>query len=447
MLPATWLLQVAFVFSGAPAAAMPVVTPLPPMVRSTHTPMVKLSMPKSSKALESHNKQPLVSPAVPQKSISTLTTTKPLNKHHAQAKKQKHATKACSVQSVRKLAAGLIYKTSSGKQLVNLLDIDMSTTHLQVVPVMADNCFDRLEQVRQQAQKVRALAAINANYFKRDGTPLGALIKDGEWIAGPLYQRTALGITADGRVLVDKVGLNGTLSSSNSELTALAIDSINQPRIHGSKLVVYTPRWGKAMHMPYAGILVAVDSNSKVINKATTTLAIPPGGFVLSDKKGSSISKLQIGDLAHISWHATPEPWNNVIQSVSGGPVLLRDGKIVIDCRSEKFPASWSGTGIKARTIVGVTANHHMIMATLEGKHTLYDAARLLQSLGVKEALNLDGGGSTTMIVSGQTVTRNCKGSQRCVSTALAVLDEDSPAAFKQKKEAAPLSKLAAVPH
>jgi hypothetical protein len=81
-------------------------------------------------------------------------------------------------------------------------------------------------------------------------------------------------------------------------------------------------------------------------------------------------------------------------------------------------------------------------MATLEGKHTLYDAAELLQSLGASEALNLDGGGSTTMIVRGQTVTRNRRGSQRCVATALAIVDKQSLLTCRQKTTYVPSCNL-----
>lgn len=432
-LPTSWLLQVAFVFSGTPAAAIPVLAPIPPPIKATQSTLTK-PQPINPRKIQ----QP-TAPTTPAKNHLPLTISEN-KKQPVTADQPKSLHKRLSGLSVRQLTPGLVYRNSRGKQLINVLDLDLSAAHLQVVPVLASNTFDRLEQVKQQAQKVKALAAINANYFKLDGTPLGALVKDGEWIAGPIYQRTAIGITADGRVLVDKVSLIGTLESSNPGVGLLTIGSINQPRIHGSKIVVYTQRWGNVVRMPYAGVLVAVDSNCQVVNKTSKTLAIPQGGFVLSDKKGSLVSRLQVGDVVHISWRVTPEPWGEVVQAVSGGPVLLHNGKIAIDCQSEKFPASWSGTAIKARTVIGVTRNHHIIMATLEGKHTLYDAARLLQSLGAYDALNLDGGGSTTMVVAGQTVTRNRRGPQRCVAAALAILDEHAMSACQQKTTLVPSS-------
>ena len=52
---------------------------------------------------------------------------------------------------------------------------------------------------------------------------------------------------------------------------------------------------------------------------------------------------------------------------------------------------------------------------------TLLEAARLMRALGASEALNLDGGGSTTMVVAGQLVNRPSDGTERAVSDALVV--------------------------
>ena len=64
-------------------------------------------------------------------------------------------------------------------------------------------------------------------------------------------------------------------------------------------------------------------------------------------------------------------------------------------------------------------------MATFEGPHTLFDVAKFFLKLGCTEAMNLDGGGSTTMVVSGATVTRNGTAAQRHVAVALGVFSEE----------------------
>jgi uncharacterized protein YigE (DUF2233 family) len=320
------------------------------------------------------------------------------------------------------LTAGVVHKVHRGAMYINLLDVDLASSNVFVKPVLAGETFSKLDEVRDQAQKVNAIAAVNGNYFKHDGTPLGTLVIDGEWIAGPLYDRTCMGITDDGRVLVDRVKLHGMLETSNPDVKGIWINNVNQPRRHGCRIVAYTRRWGENVNMAYDGTVVAINSHGRVVGKSLKTMGIPAGGFVLTDSKTSPLTHLNVGDLVHLSWHPGPHDWNRVVHAISGGPVLIRNGQLFVDCQSENFRKSWTSNSIKARTAVGVTANRHLLLATIEGPHTLWDVAKFLKKLGAVDAINLDGGGSTTMVIGGNTVTRNQSHFQRRVASSLVVL-------------------------
>ncbi|HEY9869470.1 MAG TPA: hypothetical protein V6D08_09925, partial [Candidatus Obscuribacterales bacterium] len=112
------------------------------------------------------------------------------------------------------IAPGVVHKYYRGALSINVIDIDMVNADVQVRPVLAGYSFPGLQEVRDQVDDLSALAGINANYFKKDGTPLGTLIIDKEWVAGPLYDRVSLGITRSGYVRIDKVNLHGTLETS-----------------------------------------------------------------------------------------------------------------------------------------------------------------------------------------------------------------------------------------
>lgn len=338
----------------------------------------------------------------------------------------------------RTIAPGVVHKVYRGTPYINLLDVDTKHAELHVKPIMAGDTFNRLDEVKDQATRHRAIAAINANYFKKDGTPLGTLLMDGEWVAGPLYDRCSIGLTNDGRILVDNVSLHGTLETSNPEIGNIWVNNVNQPRRTGCKLIVYTRRWGNQVAMHYAGTLVAVDASGRVIDKKTTIMQIPYGGFVLSDSKSGAISKLERGDLVQLNWHPNPSDWTNVVSAVSGGPVLIRDGKLFVNVAGEHFRKNWSGAGITARTAIGVTSDRHLLLVTIEGRHTLYDVAKFLKKLGAVDAMNLDGGGSTTMVVNGATVTRNPSHCERRVASCLAVMPGRAPV-VSQRPPATPL--------
>ncbi len=326
------------------------------------------------------------------------------------------------------LAPGVVHKFVRSPLTINLVDVDMGRSSVKVRAVLAGDSFNRLKDVEDHARETRALAAVNANYFKTDGTPLGTLKIDGEWVSGPIFDRVSLGITQSGFVRIDRLNLHGILTTSREDVPTIWVNNINQPRRTGSRLVAYTRRWGNAVKLPYDGALVAVSPQGEIVDKADRYMEIPWGGYVLSDSKGGSISKLERGDRVYMSWKTNPQSWNDVAQSVSGGPMLLRNGKIVMDLKGEHFRSGWTSSSITHRTACGVTADNHLIMVTVEGPHTLWDVAKMFQKLGCTEAMNLDGGGSTTMVVNGATVTRNAKTSQRRVASTLAIFDLNAAA-------------------
>lgn len=344
--------------------------------------------------------------------------------------------------SSRTLAPGVVYKYYHGALNVNVIDVDMVTAPVQIRPVLAGSTFSHLADVKNHARQCRAIAAVNANYFKKDGTPLGTLVIDGEWVAGPLFDRVSMGITKSGYVRVDRVNLSGILKTSNPGAPSIWVNNINQPRRHGSHLILYTRRWGDSVTMPYRGSLVAVDSSGKVIEKTTSTIAIPYGGFALSDLSSGKINKLHPGDLVKLSWRTKPNEWSDVMQAVSGGPMLIKDGDLYVDLKAEGFRKAWTGRQIKARTACGVTAYNHLLLVTIEGSHTMWDFAKFLHKLGAVEAMNLDGGGSTTMVVNGVTVTRNGSSYQRRVASSLVIVD-DRVAPDTTRKHAGSISPVA----
>lgn len=109
--------------------------------------------------------------------------------------------------------------------------------------------------------------------------------------------------------------------------------------------------------------------------------------------------------------------------AVGGGPVLLQNGKVKITNEEEKM---FTGKGISdkhPRTAMGYTADGHLIILVVQGRFngiaegaTLGQEAHILKSLSCVEALNLDGGGSSCLLINGkETITPSDKGLQRAV--------------------------------
>ena len=119
---------------------------------------------------------------------------------------------------------------------------------------------------------------------------------------------------------------------------------------------------------------------------------------------------------------ATFKKWK-MQTAVAGGPVLIQDGQIKISNNEEQRFAGKQINDKHPRTAMGYTADGHIVVMVVEGRNpgiaegaNLTQLAQFLQSIGCVEALNLDGGGSSTMLVNGkETIKPSDKTGQRPV--------------------------------
>lgn len=109
--------------------------------------------------------------------------------------------------------------------------------------------------------------------------------------------------------------------------------------------------------------------------------------------------------------------------AVGGGPVLLQNGEIKITNDEEMKFAGKAIEDKHPRTAMGYTKNNQLIVMVIQGRFpkiaegaTLTQEAKMLKDLGCVEALNLDGGGSSCMLINGkQTIKPSDKEGQRPV--------------------------------
>jgi hypothetical protein len=160
--------------------------------------------------------------------------------------------------------------------------------------------------------------------------------------------------------------------------------------------------------------------------KCADTRLSMSGGNVLSAPIGGTfdpvIRALVPGEEVVLGWSLG---WPGVMDTIGGNPTLVEDGLIVdknVDGEGwffEKHP----------RTGVGVTDDGTLLLIVVDGRQPDWSVgmklrrfARLFQNLGATWALNLDGGGSTTMYADGRVRNRPSDESERAVSSALLVL-------------------------
>jgi len=132
------------------------------------------------------------------------------------------------------------------------------------------------------------------------------------------------------------------------------------------------------------------------------------------------IRSLVPGEIVTSTWSFG---WAGVADSIGGYPLLLQDGDTVVT-------KCWAPICSRhPRTVIGVDGEGRMLLVVVDGRRRgsvgmdLVQLANLMRRLGAVSALNLDGGGSTTMVVRGKVVNRPSDGHERPRSTAVLILD------------------------
>ena len=126
--------------------------------------------------------------------------------------------------------------------------------------------------------------------------------------------------------------------------------------------------------------------------------------------------------------------YSDLITGVGGGPVLIKNSTIRVTYNEEVL---WGGSGVEdnkkdPRTAVGYTAKKHVIMLVADGRSdksegvTLPELASIMSDLGCVEALNLDGGGSSQLVVGNTFVNTPSDPTPRSVPSILSIVHSNA---------------------
>ena len=134
-----------------------------------------------------------------------------------------------------------------------------------------------------------------------------------------------------------------------------------------------------------------------------------------------------------LAFPAGGTPWI-MEHAIGGSPMLVKDGQVRVTDQEELIDIN--NTTARARSAIGYTAAGIVLLVAAEGDNTpgpagfsLVSFAALLRTLGCVGAINLDGGGSTSLVIGGRTTVRPSDGSERPVISALLLVDPSAPSA------------------
>jgi hypothetical protein len=282
------------------------------------------------------------------------------------------------------------------------------------------------------AAGAKALAAINGDFtFPGNHEAVHPLVEDGELVRSAREMGGAFVLHMDDSV---SIGAPATSASVTEDDTgeSWAISRWNSGDPAQGELAAFTDRGGSVERTPpfscvarlqAVGVVDPTSSYQVETAGCFSGSVGSQGGVVLAARPGTDeaafLTSLTVGETLTVSWSVG---FDDVRDLVGGGPVLLQDGQPTIGTCGQPI------CGRNPRTAVGITADGVLLLVVVDGRHagyssgmTLLELSDFLRSLGAVDATNLDGGGSSTLVVQGDLVNRPSDGAERPVPSAIVV--------------------------
>jgi hypothetical protein len=331
-------------------------------------------------------------------------------------------------------------------------EFEMHSTHASGSALGLSKLSDQLRTVSGGAGK--AVAAVNGDFYQRDrafaGDPRGLQIIDGELISGPTgtssFWMDAAGAPHVGRIEPDfsvtwpngavvKFGLNE--ERTNAAVLFTPAIGASTKTANGFEFVL--ERDGGNAWLPLrigenisARVRETREAGNTPVASNTLVLSIEPA-------MAKTLPAISAGAVLKIST-ATKSDLRGARTALSGGPLLVRDGKAqkidptgLFDARSysarsmsEEHPRSAIGWNEKYFYLVEVDGRQKTSIGM-----TLADLATYMAKLGCTDAMNLDGGGSATLWCNGSVVNKPCDGGERPIANALVITRKSAPASSR----------------
>jgi exopolysaccharide biosynthesis protein len=311
---------------------------------------------------------------------------------------------------------------ATGPWRIHVLAVDPRKVDVRVAH--AYDAAIGLETTAALATRRGALAAINGGYFHMEGLlagdSRGALRIGGRLLSEPDRGRAAVGFFDDDgvvRSVFGRLSFRGEIHLAGGERVPL--DGLNRHR-GPSEIVLYTPNFHRTTLTHSQGAEVVIQKGHiREILIGMGSSVIPSDGMVLSidgERVQGVLSGIRTGEKVSVEADLLPllpDPegsWEKANFIVSGGPLLLWKGRRLEEPEKESISKVFF-LARHPRTAAGVRADGTLLFVTVDGRRpeesvgmSLPELTDLMIALGCVSAINLDGGGSTTMVIDGRIV-------------------------------------------
>ena len=361
--------------------------------------------------------------------------------------------------SARTVVPGVVHRrvvVNSGPWRLNVLEIDLRRSDISIRGVKGNDVFAAREKLTSMVERYKGpgqvVAAVNTDFFdlktgeSENNVVIEGMMSKGVTLSDSPHDKfdarhSQLGIDWKNRAFVERFALDAKLVHAGR---SARLDGINYRPPYPSSIVLFLRNAGDSSppdrtHQNYVYLPVKLVRRKMNEMSFRAAGAIQEGGSASTSTGGVLVANGRRRDelpaIAKrgciISIVADLAPDHGDLRTVVGGwPVIVNDGKSVAeysDIVEGTFPRF---DGRNPRTAAGVSQDGSTLyLVTVDGRRptdagmTLTELAKVMMQLGAHEAMNFDGGGSTTMVIEGKIVNRpSDQAGERPVGSALLIV-------------------------
>lgn len=302
-------------------------------------------------------------------------------------------------------------KVDRGLEKIHFVEFDPKNEHLELQAGTSNGHVMGFRSLTNMAKDVdaagnRVIAGVNGDFYTvSNGIPLGLFMNDGKILNTPSSStHYAFGLTADGTSVYGQpptLAKTVTIEGANHTIT-----HINRLR-ENNQLVLFTADFNTSTQSDSNGDEIVLEVLSgEVKSGATMQLKVTevhkgkgntpiPSGHVVLSASGTAraaLTNVKINDEITAQFQFN-SPWDNVVVAIGGNTMVVKDGVV-----------QTGDTAVHPRSAIGTKADGSIVLFEIDGRQpgfsegvTTEEVGKILKDIGVVNAINLDGGGSSTL--------------------------------------------------
>jgi hypothetical protein len=296
--------------------------------------------------------------------------------------------------------------------------VDLKNRNVGMRPIWSNpNGMLGTSSLRTIAEQWQATAAINGGFFNRDRRlPVGLIREGGRWVAGAVLTRGAIGWNEKGEIFMDRLSFVEELTTSNNQ--KITLTNLNSGYVQRG-VARYTSPWGESYTPLTENEVIITVQGDRVVSQyqgkevGQGQVPIPKDGYVLVVRQSPElVAQLLPGVQIRGRSVTKPTAFSPFPNIIGAGPLLLKNGTVVLDAKLEQFRPPFDTQGATRSAIATTKEPGKVILATIHATPegmlpSLPQTADILKRLGAVDALNLDGGSSSSLFLGGSIIDRD----------------------------------------